>query len=582
MSEKRRKRLIYKPLGVLSTQVVQGLLILLSTVVAGADSSVYVPLEHWVYRFVERLEAQGRANGATDGIKPYSRNKIVELLDAVDKKYRPELSPIELGELDLLRGEFVNERAMFHYRARGGAIFADFLVRQQTDRFSGRGRSAAEVVYRHRGGGIVRGHLGRSVGFRMAFEQVREQGSRHYVYRHNLYERRIDLPQLKGEAADFHEGTAYVKFAVGPVDVQLGKDEALWGPAPQQNLGLGNNAPSFNMIRLQSQFGAFKLVSISAELRPCPDRPDSPLCAGTADSAATYVVNGMTNVRLLERQKYLAAHRLEVALAPWLDLGFQEVVVYGDRGLEPSYVNPLMFYWAAQSHLGDKDNLLMGLDLDIHPGRGRRYYLAYVVDDLKKARIFSDDFANKFSLQAGMLWVDPLGLANAELRAEYVRIEPWLYSHRFPINTFRHFDAPLGHSLAPNSDQWQLGLTKRVTRDLEFAVHVTRSRHGDNELGADGTIRNVGGDMHYGWRPGDERATKQFLDGHRVRRTALAASLHWRILPHLQMEAEYAQEWGQGVPLPPAWGPAVPLAWRSGYGDGRQQHLRFDLRFHYF
>ena len=79
MSEKRRKQLINKPLGVLSTQVLLGLLIPLGTVTAGADSSVYVPLEHWVYRFVERLEAQGRANGVADGIKPYSRNKIVEV-----------------------------------------------------------------------------------------------------------------------------------------------------------------------------------------------------------------------------------------------------------------------------------------------------------------------------------------------------------------------------------------------------------------------------------------------------------------------------------------------------------------------
>ena len=126
MSEKRRKQLIYKPLRVLSTQVLLGLLIPLGTVAAGADSSVYVPLEHWVYRFVERLEAQGRANGVADGIKPYSRNKIIELLDAVDKKYRPELSPIELGELDLLRGEFAHERAMLHYRAREGCRFRRF------------------------------------------------------------------------------------------------------------------------------------------------------------------------------------------------------------------------------------------------------------------------------------------------------------------------------------------------------------------------------------------------------------------------------------------------------------------------
>ena len=185
MSEKIRKRLINKPLGMLSTQVLLGLLILLGTVAAGADSSVYVPLDHWVYRFVERLEAQGRANDVADGIKPYSRNKIIDLLNVVNKKHRPDLSPIELGELDLLRGEFAHERAMFQYRAHGGAIFADFLARQQTDRFSGRGRSEAEIVYRHRGGGIVRGHLGRRVGFRMAFEQVREQGSRHYAYRHD-------------------------------------------------------------------------------------------------------------------------------------------------------------------------------------------------------------------------------------------------------------------------------------------------------------------------------------------------------------------------------------------------------------
>ena len=80
-------------------------------------------LEHWVYRFVERLEAQGRANDIENGIKPYSRKKIIDLLNVVNKKHRPELSPIELGKLDLLLGEFVQERAMFQYHARGGAVF---------------------------------------------------------------------------------------------------------------------------------------------------------------------------------------------------------------------------------------------------------------------------------------------------------------------------------------------------------------------------------------------------------------------------------------------------------------------------
>jgi hypothetical protein len=595
MDEQLRKRLRYMPLGMLSRWLLALWLGLLGGGKIAADSSVNVPLQHSVYRYVERLEARGLIKGIGDGVKPYTRKEIVDIVNLIHHNFRTTLSPIELSELALLRSEFIivgkgdgkavvggghSGREQWQYHADEGAIFVDLLARQQSDRFSGRGRLQTEQVFRNQVGGIIRGHIGDKVGFRLAFAQIREQGTRDYTFRQNVYERRLELPQLKGNLADFHEGTAYLSFAAGPVDVQVGKDEVNWGPAPGQNLGLSNNAPSFNMIRLKSRLGAFKLISITAELRPCPDRPDSPLCRGLADSTATYITNRIS--RTLDREKYLSAHRLEVALAPWLDFGFQEVVIYGDRGPELSYVNPLMFYWAAQSYLGDKDNVMMGLDFDIHPGNGQRYYLAYVVDDLKKAGVFSNDFANKFSLQTGMLWVDPLRLADAEFRAEYLRIEPWIYSHKFPINTFRHFDAPLGHSLGPNSDQWQFSLSKRLNRDMAFNIGFERSRHGDNVLNEDGSIRNVGGDMHYGWRPGDERQSKKFLDGQLMKRTTIRAEVSWRILPDLEMEVEYIQEWGKGVPLPPAWGSGTPLPWRTGYGDGREQHLRFDLRYNYF
>ena len=567
--------------------------------VANADSSVNVALDHWVYGYLQRLETEGKITADVGGIKPYSRNEIAVFIATIDEATARDLSTIQEAELNLLRDEFTPDLAsrdhsqdntwgnrlrkglpLVLYRAKEGVLLADLLLRQQSDRIGGRQRSTAEIVYRNRVGGIIRGAIGDQIGFRLAFEQTREQGSRDYIYRHHVFERRLELPQLKGNVADFHEGTAYLNFAMGPVNVQVGKDEVAWGPAPSQNLGLANNVPSFNMIRLKSRLGAFRLVALSAELRPCPDRPDSPLCHGLADSAATYTINRIS--RPLDRKKYLAAHRLEVALAPWLDLGFQEVVVYGDRGLELSYVNPLMFYWAAQSYLGDKDNVMMGLDLDIHPGRGRRYYLAYVVDDLKKAGLFSDDFANKFSFQAGLEWADPLGWSDADLRLEYLRIEPWIYSHKFPINTFRHFDAPLGHALDPNSDQWEIVLGKCASRDLSFEAGFRRSRHGANILLEDGTILNVGGDMHYGWRPGDERESKAFLAGRLARRTEISGSMRWRILPLLTAMFEYRQEWGTGVPLPPTAGSGVPLAWRTGYGDGLERHLRFDLRYNYF
>jgi len=581
------------------------------------DVSVNVPLDHWTYRFIERCEAKGFLHGVGDGIKPFSRLEVARALTRVDSasrhggEGRRSLTRIEREELSLLMMEFGREvsslrresapalrgraaagvvastragQPLVTYRHADWVVHADLVYRSQGDLFTGLGREAREEVYRNRLGGVVRGEVLGKIGFRTAFEQTLEEGTRAYRLREDIFERRLELPQLKGNRVDYHQGTAYFVFSLSFLDVEMGKDEVRWGPGPTDNLGLSNNAPAFDMVRLKARLGAVKLVSIAGALRACPDRPDSPVCAGVGDTSASYVVNGMT--RALDRDKYLAAHRLEAAVAPWLDVGFQEVLVYGDRGPRLTYLNPIMFYWAAQSYQGDKDNLMMGVDLDFHPGNGLRLYLAYVVDDLKKLRVFSDDFANKFSFQTGLLWADPIGLGDLDLRAEYVRIEPWIYTHKFPINTFRHFDSPLGHSMEPNSDRWQLRAVRRLSRDLSFGLHLSRSRHGSNEVvgrGENGEliIRNVGGDLHRGWRPGDDREVKRFLDGNVSRRTGLGAQVSYRLLPRFTLEAAFQHEWGDNVPLPPRWGLSTALQNRTGYGDGNQRHFRFELRYGY-
>ena len=563
------------------------------------DATTLLPVEHWAYALVERLEAAGHLSGTADGIKPFSRRHMARLalradsVAALTRIDRQRLALL-LRELDpevrALRGD-VSQRLEglvlgtpadalppVHYGAARGELYADLLARQQTDLFSGRGRDGNERVYRNRLGGVLRGDLLDRVGFRISFEQSREQGTREYIWRQDVYERQLEAVQLKGNLADFHRGAAYVTFGLGPwVDVQIGKDQVEWGPAPQDNLGLSANAPAFDMVRLRTRLGALELVSLHGSLQTCPDRPDSPLCGGEADANASYIVNGMS--RVLDRDKWIAAHRVEVAVTPSLEIGFQEVVIYGDRGPEPAYLNPLMFYWAAQSYLGDKDNVMMAVDADWRVRPGLRWWAVYAIDDLKKLKVFSDDFANKFSLQSGLLWTDPLGVDDVDLRADYVRIEPWIYTHKFPVNIFRHFDAPLGHSLGPNSDRWRLEIERRWSRDLSTSLAFARRRHGDNVLLEDGTILNVGGDLHRGWRPGDERQEKNFLDGNVSRRSLLTAGVDLRLWPRLRLRAGAAFEWGDNVPLPPSDGSATPLTDRSGYGDGDQTHLFLDVRY---
>ena len=592
----------YAPLGRLSRTALLLAALWTGPATAG-DISANVPIDHWAYRFIERCETKGYISGVGDGIKPFSRHEVAVLVARVTAASREglELTPVEAGQLRRLEIEFADqgplkdigigevpadpwERARsghmpFEYRAAEGHVGMDLLARQQTDLRSGRGRDGYERVFRNRFGGVLRGSWGETVGFRLAFEQTREQGSRDYVIRDDVYERRLEFVQLKGGLADYHQGAAYLTFALPFARVQLGKDAARWGPAPDDNLGLSDNAPAYDMIRLSSRLGAFKLVSIAGSLRPCPDRPDSPLCAGLRNPDS-YIDNGVA--RRLEREKYISAHRFEVALAPWFDLGFQEMVVYGDRAPEWAYLNPVMFYWAAQSYLGDKDNVMMGIDFDVRPRPGMRLYLAYVVDDLKKLKVLSDDFANKFSLQSGFLFTDPLGVADTDLRGEYVRIEPWIFTHKIPINTYRHFDSPLGHALGPNSDRWRLQVAHRPAPDWEFGFELSRTRHGDNVVLEDGSILNVGGDLHLGWRAGDEREGKDFLSGNLGRRTWAGGQVSWRFLPRALLALGYGLEWGDNVPLPPRDTAGVALKNRTGYGDGGQNHLSFVLRYGHF
>ncbi|MDA0336555.1 MAG: hypothetical protein O2782_15445 [bacterium] len=445
-----------------------------SVTVVAQQASVLVPLEHWSYGLIERLEATGGLSGTADGIKPFSRQHLARLALRADSlatltRIDRERVALLLQELDAevraiqgvdeeVRGVHGHSPASsqppLQYVTEQGRLHVDLLARQQTDVFSGRGRDSRERIYRNRLGGVVHGDLLGQVGFGIAFEQTREQGSRDYVWRQDVFERQLEAVQLKGTLADFHRGAAYFTFGLGSrIEVQVGKDQVSWGPAPDDNLGLSGNAPAFDMIRLRTRLGALELVSLHGSLQGCPDRPDAPLCSGEADANASYIVNGMS--RVLDRDKWIAAHRIEAAVTPSLDLGFQEVVIYADRGPEPAYLNPLMFYWAAQSYLGDKDNVMMAVDADWRVRPGLRWWAAYAIDDLKKLKIFSNDFANKFSLQTGILWTDPFSVPDVDLHADYVRIEPWIYTHKIPINTLRHFDAPLGHALGPNSDRWR-------------------------------------------------------------------------------------------------------------------------------
>ncbi len=508
-----------------------------------ADPTVGVPLDHPVYRLIDRFEAKGWLGSWGKGTRPVSRNEVAEALKGIiDRSEKAEgLTVVESGLIDRLKVEFATELRTLGidvkpepgtilgrivkgghlacWDVENGNLFLDLLVRQGFISSGGNRASLTHV------GGIVEGGIGGIVGFRLRHWEARQNGNRVIRSRADIVDRRVEFLEAKGKTGDFRESTAQMVLGTRWFDVEVGKNFESWGPASASSLFLSNNAPSYPFAKLRARYGRVKFVHLLGFLR-----------SGLIDTTRTILDNGF--LRTFDRRKYFSAHRVELGVSQRITVGLQEIVIYGDRRVEFAYAIPATFLFAAQSFLGDKDNVALGLDVDANVIRNLKFHGSLFLDDLTK---FGGPgaFSNKFAGQAGFLWVDPGGLRDSEIRLEFVHIEPWVYTHLFNINRYQHYGGLLGHPLGPNSDGIYGDIVHRITPSVSFTMSASRERHGANPVNPDGTIQNVGGDRDLGQRPGDDVSSKRFLAGIQERRTRFGMKATVEPVLDLFLEAGY-------------------------------------------
>jgi hypothetical protein len=195
-------------------------------------------------------------------------------------------------------------------------------------------------------------------------------------------------------------------------------------------------------------------------------------------------------------QKYMVFHSYNWAPLDWLDLGFFETVVYGNR-FEPLYLVPFSYLFYNQGIVGFSDNSLMGLKYRILiPGRVEFNGVLYV-DDIGFNEIikFNFDTKMKIALETGVSWTpDEPWLTKMSL--DYTAVFPYMYTH-YPwgwggidppyssekatmnVDNYTHAGQNLGVTLSPNSDR--LSLTSNWRLDETTQVNFTGNymRHGN-------------------------------------------------------------------------------------------------------
>lgn len=478
------------------------------------SQSVNVPLQHWAYDFLKRLEARGVCRSLHLRTLPMSRKQLAEILAQIERIQSNENGTLSRAERDLLeqlKGEFHEEIAelnlksqsqyreihLWQWSENNASAKFDIDFRQRFDFDKSITPDTTQRSSFTTLGAIVRGSLNKDLGFYLHFKNTLIRGQK---IKSENFNPAYGYPlTISGKNVYQDEATAYVVWKLPWFQLQAGRDQVQWGPGSQGSLMISAQNPLFDLIKLQAAFKTFQFTSFHGWLTSHVGR------------------------------KYLAAHRLDIQLRPWWYVAAAEAVVYGNREVEFQYLNPLMPYHIAEHHLGDRDNNTMSFECTLFPRRGHKLYGELFIDDFTSAKNPFRYYGNKFAFLVGHYWANPFRIRNVDLRIEYARVEPYVYTHDDSINVYENYNRIIGHWLGPNADQLYFEIGFQPHRDLKASLLLDRVRHGE------GDVRTPYSE--------DKGTRKQFLSGIVETRWRLGFSITDQILRDwfLTLQYHYSQ-----------------------------------------
>lgn len=275
-------------------------------------------------------------------------------------------------------------------------------------------------------------------------------------------------PNKSRTSEEYIVSTTAITYQWKKLNFLLGRETVGWGPGNRNKLTLGKHISPIDQVRLDVEFlSNLRFVYLHGWIQSKPSLKDTLYSAGDAQ------------LRMVDRQKYIAAHRLEWIPVKQLTLGISEAVIYADRAPELPYLIPINLFFATEHNRGDNDNKSIAFDVSWRVSKGMNLYAGLWVDDLTIDKIGTGYVQNKFANLYGLTLVDPFTLPQMRWNVEYAKMNPFAGSHFFQINRYEHWGKPLGLDLFPNSDQlsmqfdwepyfrWQIGFESAVTRHVE-------------------------------------------------------------------------------------------------------------------
>ncbi len=300
------------------------------------------------------------------------------------------------------------------------------------------------------------GHLGSSFTF---YTKIVDNG-----VRGNMLDTKRELDNSDGFALsanngiggfDFDAVEGQLGFSSGAIQLFIEKIRNVWGYGEDGQIIFSRKAPSYPQFRL--------VVSLSDRLKFTYIQ--SILFSDVIDSAQSYGNTAYYDTyRRVYRSKFMAAHLLEYSPSDEWNFSLGESIIYSDA-FEPAFLIPVLLFKAVEYQYRDNDNaqIFGGIRYSI-PSFGS-LYTDFFIDDVNTDKLFSAQNDNVLAGTFGVRMTDCM-VNNLDIVAEYTRLNPWVYTHKYESATYTSNSYVLGDWIGQNSELFYVSAEYRWTRSL--------------------------------------------------------------------------------------------------------------------
>ncbi len=486
----------------------------------------YVEYDHPVYSFLERMKASGVISDYNSFELPKTRKQVGKWLNEINEK-RQTVTSVNQKILNDFLSEFAfetdtklnytsafdelsvkkifseKEKYLYYYIDSNRTNFfvnllgsLNYISRSDVNSSPSNELNANTTIFKF--GGIIRGSFFDKVGFEMKATNGTFFGNRRLanLQGDNKYNYKFNYGPSDNLGSDFFDQTeGFLAYQNDWMSFKIGRDRLYIGQGIIKDI-VSDNSTNYDYLNFTLNYKSFEYTFIHSRL--------------LGDLNLKTVSPGVTNKEV--GIKNFVYHRFGLNLKNTTFIGIGETVIYNGRSIDLSYLNPFNFYKSAEHANQDRDNSMLFFDISNYSIRGVKIFGSLIIDDMDFSKFGASWLGNITIFNAGIYTTLLQNIVPIDFELQYLRIDPYAYSHRIKKNNYTNFGASLGAPIQPNSSTIALKFTYtphyRFWIDLLFRYTV----HGQNVLSDSGELINNGGDIETGFSSSDLPDAK-FLSG---------------------------------------------------------------------